>query len=172
MTFFDDFPPTARLWIHTSDAPLTEAQQTALHEAMAPFFASWSTHGRPVRGALAIAKQRFVLLAGVVQADDAGISGCGIDAAVQALNEAAAPLDIAWAPALHVAYEDASGVHVVPRTALADRVAAGAITGDTPIFDRSIQTVGALHDGRFARAARATWLAQRYSLAPASTASA
>lgn len=166
MTYSDLFPllsDEARCWIYIAERRLTEAEQSALLEALQPFFGGWASHGRPVQGAATVLDDRFLVVAGAIA--EGAISGCGIDASVHAVEEAAADLGLAWSSPLLVFYRDADGApHSLPRSAFRKLVADGTVTADTPVFDLSLTTLGHLRSGAFEKPAGDSWHARVFRI--------
>ena len=163
-TLFPNLPDAARCWVHTADAPLSPDEQAALVERMESFIENWSSHGRPVTGRVTVLADRFLVLAAIVEGGE--ISGCGIDSAVHAVDEAAADLQIDWAPALHVVYRAADGdVRTLSRPQFRQRVDDGDVTAGTTVFDPSVTTLGEVRDGSFERSAGSSWHARAFNLA-------
>lgn len=157
---FSDFPDDARVWIHAAAAPLSEATQTALLDRLSAFFEQWTSHEHSVDGAATVLDDRFLVVA-AVRADGNEISGCGKDDLTHAVEAAASALEIEWVPALHVLYRTPDGsVAAVSRRTFQERAEEGAVTADTPVFDPSLTTLGALRDGAFEQPARESWHAQ------------
>lgn len=161
---FPALPDEARLWVYVADRSLPADEQAQLVAHLEKFMQDWTSHGRPVEGAVAVLHDRFVVLAATLA--DGDISGCGIDASVHAVDAAAQALDVAWIPALHVVYRDAEGrVQHDTRSAFRAQVEAGAVTAETSVFDPSITTLGALRGGQFERPAGSSWHARAFDLA-------
>ena len=159
---FSDLPDDARLWIHAADAPLSDATQTALLDRLSAFIDEWTSHQRAVEGAATILHDRFLVVAAATP--DGDISGCGIDDLAHAIDDAASALDIAWVPSLHVLYRDDDGAVVAAsRRTFQQRATDGPVTADTPVFDPSLTSLGALRDGQFEQPARDSWHAQLLS---------
>ena len=159
LSAFSALPDDARLWVHASAVPLSDATQEALLDRLSAFMDEWTSHQRPVEGATTILNDRFLLVAASAGRND--ISGCGIDDLTHAVEDAASALEIEWAPALHVLYRTRDGsVAAVSRRTFQERGEAGAVTPDTPVFDPSITTLGALRAGTFEQPARESWHAQ------------
>lgn len=157
---FSRFPDEARIWIHAADAPMPGDTHEALLHRLSAFFDRWTSHEHAVQGAASVLYDRFLVVAAV--REDAGdISGCGIDDLIHALDDAASALEVDWVPALHVLYRAQDGsVVATPRRAFQKRGKDGSVTLDTPVFDTSLTTLGAMRDGAFERPARDSWHAQ------------
>lgn len=152
---FPDLPDHARLWIFTADRALTDAEQTRLLADLGRFVEQWASHGRSVPGAVYIHDARFVVVGAHLEG---GVSGCGIDSLTHAVEQAGADVGVAWADGLQVVYRDTDGtVHVVPRPVFRQLARDGAITTATPVFDTTVNTVGALRATGLERPAGSTW---------------
>lgn len=152
---FPDLPDDARLWIFTADRSLSEADQTRLIEEVGRFVQQWSSHGRPVPGAVALHENRFVLVGARLEG---GVSGCGIDSLTHAVERAGDNVGIEWADGLQVVYRDAEGaIQVVPRPVFRQLARDGSITTATPVFDTTADTVGAVRTHGLERPAGSTW---------------
>lgn len=161
---FPDLPNEARLWIHIADRTLTTDEQRALTEHIKAFLANWTSHGHPVTGAVEIIDDRLLLLAATIDGD-ASISGCGIDAATHAIEEAAQALGIDWASPLHVIYRDSDGhLQVCSRSDFRERIESEGLTTETRMLDPSITTVGALREGALEAPAGASWHGRVFDL--------
>lgn len=162
-SLFPALPDDARVWIYVSDRALTGEEQDVLLGRMDDFIEGWASHGRPVEGAAAVLYDRFLVIAATVANGE--ISGCGIDASTQAVKAAAEALTIHWVPALHVIYRDADGhVRHAPRPTFRQLAQEGAVTTETPVFDPSVTTLGALRQGAFEQPAGAAWHARVFDL--------
>lgn len=162
---FSTLPDAARLWIYAADRPLTSPEQQALRERLERFLSNWTSHGRPVEGAAEVRDGRFVLLAAHLPAGG-DVSGCGIDASVHVLSEAAEAMGLAWLPALHVFYRNEAGaVESASRLAFKQKAEAGDVDAATPVFDVGLDTLAALRAGRFEQPAAESWHADAFPLA-------
>ncbi len=159
---FPDLPADARLWVFTAERALSPAEQGRLRDTIARFVAQWTSHGRPVPGGVALAENRFVLVAAHLAG---GVSGCGIDSLVHAVEEAGRAMGLEWVDGLQVVFRDTDGdLRVLPRLTFRQRVRDGAITTATPVFVTTLDTVGDLRDGGLERPAGMTWHGRTFRL--------
>jgi hypothetical protein len=157
---FSALPDDARLWIRAAASPLDTTTQSALLDRLSSFMDGWASHQRPVEGAATVLHDRFLVVAATA-AGGGDISGCGIDDLVHTIDDAASTLEIDWVPSLHVLYRAPDGtVTAASRRTFQERADDGALTADTPVFDPSLTSLGALRDGAFERPARESWHAQ------------
>lgn len=157
-------PDAARVWIHPAAAPLSDDTQAAVLDRLGGFVDEWSSHQQNVEGGVAILYDRFVVLAGA-RTDGEDPSGCAIDDATHAVDAAAEALDIEWVPALHVLYRTGDGhVTAVSRSTFQEQAETGAVTTETPVFDPSVTTLGAVRRGQFEQPAGQSWHADAFSL--------
>lgn len=157
---FSELSDHARLWIHATTEPLSEATQTTLLDRLSRFMDGWTSHQHAVEGAATVLDDHFLVIA-AMPTGGGEISGCGIDALTHAVDDAASAMDLEWVPALHVLYRTPDGsVAAVSRPTFQERANAGPVTADTPVFDLSLTTLGALRAGEFERPVRESWHAQ------------
>lgn len=162
-TLFPSMPDDARLWIHVTARPLTDEEQATLKQHLRDFIDTWTSHDRSVQGAVEILDYRFLLIAATL--DEGDISGCGIDAATRAVNEASQRLGLAWVPSLHVVYRDEEGQpQHCTRPAFRTLIENSHVDAATSVFDPSITTVGALRGGQFEQPAGEAWHARVFDL--------
>ena len=154
---FSAFPDDARLWVYAADRDLTAEERQTLTASLASFTAGWTSHQRPVDGEVMVLHDRFLVLAARIAAGG-DISGCGIDKSVHAVEALATSLGFQWLPALAVLYEAPDGaVQAVARPAFRRLVREGQVDAQTPVFDPSLDTVGALRHQGIRRQAGASW---------------
>ncbi len=158
-TTFDALPDDARLWVFTFSRALTAAEEKALVDAMQPFIETWESHRRPVEAALGVAERHFVTIAAQIPGGD--VSGCGIDALVRHLEDAADRLGVPLASGMDVALRGRDGnVQVMDRPTLKRLIQDGTVGADTPVFDASITTLGAWRGGAFVTPLTQSWMAR------------
>ena len=154
---FSEMPDEARLWVFAAPEALDERQERSLREHVGRFVEQWTAHGAPVAGAYDLVDDRFLLVA----ADEAatGVSGCSIDALTRTLKQAERELGVSLLDAAsRVWYRDPSGqVRAAPRAEFRERVRAGEVVADTPVFDNTAPTVGSVRRGQWERPMRDSW---------------
>ncbi len=157
---FSDLPDEARLWIYGFENPLDDEAQRLIREQPASFVERWGSHKVPVRGALSIQYDRFVLLAGV---SSDGISGCSIDSSVRNFKALKKAHGLDGLNRRLVYYRDHDrSIRALDRAAFQAEVEAGRCHDDTPVFDTTLQTLGELRAGRFELPLSSSWHARAF----------
>lgn len=152
---FDQLPDDARLWVFGARAPLDEVDAPRLLGAVDRFLNEWKAHGQPLTCAREFLEEYFLVVGVDERASNA--SGCSIDGLFRLLQQAEDGIGTSMVGGGHVYFRDASGlVHCVSRADFTLLGVEGDVTGDTPVFDTTLTTVGDLRR-RFERPARETW---------------
>ena len=146
------------MWVFALDhAP---ADPRILVDPVRAFQDTWTSHGVRVEADAALLCGRFLVLAGS-RTDGRAVSGCGIDALMQAVRLAADAAGARLLPPLKVHFRDkAGGVVSASRKEFRTLARTGAIADDTPVFDLSVTTLGAVRAGRFEQPFRDSWHAR------------
>lgn len=154
--FFPSFPDQARVWVYAASEPIDAESARALEADIKEFIQRWTSHGRPVVAEARLFEGQFLLVSGYVEKSQ--VSGCGIDASVRALDEAAARRGIGWASPLDVFFRDDTGrVCRTSRGEFRKMAQSGTVGPSTTTFDPSVTSVGDLREGRFETSAGASW---------------
>jgi hypothetical protein len=154
---FDQLPDDARAWVFAAADPLPPEAQDALRHAVDAFLAQWRAHGEPLDGSRELRDGRFLCVA--VDPRGAGASGCSIDGLFRSLRALEPALGTSLLAGGLVFWRDDDGVvRSAPRHAFTAH-AAGWLRADTPVFDPSVDTVGAWRR-TFERPAAASWHAR------------
>jgi hypothetical protein len=153
---FDALPDDARLWVFASPAPLDATQRARLLDEVDRFLETWAAHGAPLRAARDWRDERF-LAVGVDQST-AGASGCSIDGLFRRLQALEPELGTSLLRGgAQIYWRDGAGaVQSVPRAEMRSVTTAGALHGETPVFDTSLTSAGEWRR-RFERPARESW---------------
>jgi hypothetical protein len=152
---FASLPDDARLWIFGARAPLDDVDAPRLLGAVDRFLKEWKAHGNPLTCGREFLEEYFLLVAVDERASDA--SGCSIDGLFRLLQQAEEGIGTSMVGGGNVYFRDQSGlVHCVSRGDFAVMGQDGDVTGDTPVFDTTLTTVGDFR-ARFERPARQSW---------------
>ncbi len=139
-------PAHARVWIYAADRALTDAEAATAIEAARAFVASWAAHGNRLLAEARLLHHRFLFI--VVDEQQAGASGCSIDASVHFVKSLGAQLGVDFFNRMVFHYRDADGkVKTLDRAAFKQTYNDGLITGSTFVFDPLVKTLEEVADG-------------------------
>lgn len=88
---FEHLPDSSRVWIYTSNKPLTD-QKELINRELDRFITNWAAHGEQLYGAGAVLNDYFVVLA--VDESKVGASGCSIDSSVAFIRSLASKYSV------------------------------------------------------------------------------
>ena len=161
---FSDLPDDSRLWVFAASRALTPEESGTLIGRVDEFLAGWQAHGHPVVGARDLRLDQFLLVAADERAT--GVSGCSIDSLYRVLKEAERDLGIGLLDSSLVFYRDGDGtVRAASRPDFRELLRDGAVDEDTPVFDNTVSTVGALRAGGWDTPLRDSWHARAFPVA-------
>ncbi len=152
---FDALPNEARAWVFGAAAPVVGAAAQSLLSTVDAHLANWRAHGAPLVCARAWRDDRFLVI-GVDEAAT-GATGCSIDGLFHVLRDIESLVGTTLVGGGTVYWRDAAGAVVSgARPVFRAAAAAGAVDGDSLVFDTTVTTVGAYRSG-FEKAAADSW---------------
>jgi hypothetical protein len=158
-----NLPDEARLWVYAFARPLSPEERERVVREISTFVPTWNSHGAAVRGAFELVEDRFVLIAGYV---DAGIGGCSTDSMVRVMKQLR-EAGIDGFDRTLVFFRDAQQkVQAVKREDFQELVSKGQVDANTVVFDPTIQFVGDLRRGAFETTFARSWHAGAFSPSP------
>jgi hypothetical protein len=155
---FDALPDSARIWIFGSDRALDCQTIELLMATVDRYLSEWKAHGVPLRSGRDWREDRFLTIGVDVTAENA--SGCSIDGLFRALRqiEQSTGARLVGGGRIFLRARDGS-ITVVSREEFVDQARRGVVTGETPVFDLSLATLGDFRQ-RFERRAWEGWTAR------------
>lgn len=155
---FEAMPPSARVWVFGATEPVTGPARDALLNAVDAHLAGWAAHGVPLVCAREWRDDRFLAIA--VDEAATGASGCSIDGLFRVLAGVESNIGTSLVESGAVYWRDVKGeVTRASRSEFRAAAALGVISTSTPIFDTTVNTIGAWRDD-FERSAGASWHAK------------
>jgi len=156
----DQLSPASRVWVFGAASPLDEGQRRTIEASLREFLRTWKAHGQPLRAAVEVRDQRFIIIA----ADDAADpSGCSIDSLfgrISSFQKMGANL----LDSTLVFYRAGGGeVRSVDRPTFRKLVTSGEINATTRIFDLTAATLADVRSGLEKKASE-SWHAQAFGL--------
>jgi hypothetical protein len=155
---FDALPPSARVWVFGSAAPVSGAARDALFAAVDDHLIKWKAHGTPLVCARDWRDDRFLAVA--VDEAATGASGCSIDGLFRVLARIEPELGTSLVGSGMIFWREPDGtVRSATRSEFTTAGKAGTVQLDTPVFDTTVNTVGAWRN-QFELPATDTWHAK------------
>ena len=151
---FDALPDSARVWIFASDRPLNGSVADTLLAAVDGFLSEWKAHGVPLRSARDWRDGRFLAIG--VDVTEENASGCSIDGLFRTLQQLERTIGSKLVGGGRVFYRTQAGIDTASREEFVNRVRAGEVGRETPVFDTGI-TDAASWRQKFERPAGQTW---------------
>ena len=132
-TEFEAIDSQAKAWVYTSNQEFNEEQLRLIQKYAEVFLSQWDSHGKLVKGAFQVIKNRFI----AVFADTKGDTMCGRaqDASVRFIKELEEILGVKLMDRMLVAYDNNGVVEVLPFTELRNKIASGKIAKTTHFYD-------------------------------------
>jgi hypothetical protein len=166
---FAELPDRARLWAFAASRPLSAQESASLLAATDEFLAGWTAHRVPLATAREFRFNHFLFVA--VDEEVAGASGCSIDALVRFMRQVEAPLNVRLTDNGLVWFRgERDAIRCVTRAEFQRLVDDGQVGPQTTVFDNTIETTGALREGRWEVPAGRSWHGRaffsRVSLSP------
>jgi hypothetical protein len=157
----DTLPAGAKTWIFGASRDLDGAT-SAIRTTMERFIDEWTAHGSDLPAAFEIVEDRFL----VVAADESGQpGGCSIDRLFSLLRAFERDLGVAMLDSTQVFYRDSSGnVRSATRSEFRKLASTGDVTGETVVFDTSIDRLSAFREGNWCGPAAASWHGRAFGL--------
>lgn len=159
----------ARLWIYGSSNEINESQIDFVRHNMDMFVEQWLSHKREVTGGWDLKYDRFFFMAADESVTD--ISGCSIDTIVHNLQfiEKETGLDIVNNQSKVFFRDSSDGIRCVTRAEFKQLSEQGDVSGETIVFDNTIQTVADLKAGKWELPLRSSWHGRVFEAALHST---
>jgi len=152
-------PSEARTWCYGASVQPTEAALRLVGKELAAFLEIWTAHGADLRAGFDWLHDRFLVIA--VDESVSGASGCSIDALTSQLRRLEEESGVELLDAAPVWYRGPAGdVRHVSREEFGRLAAEGSVCGTTPVFDLTVQNLGAVRTGSWEVEAGRSWHAR------------
>ncbi|GJM32678.1 MAG: hypothetical protein DHS20C18_16790 [Saprospiraceae bacterium] len=145
MTNIDSLPDTTRLWVYQSNRPFKQEELPMVKTYLDQFVKQWVSHNNQLSALGEILHDRFILL--MVDENQAGASGCSIDASVHFLKSLQAEFGVDLFDRMRFSFQQGEQVKTVSRDEFASLYASGAINDDTLVFDTLVNNKKAFEEG-------------------------
>lgn len=146
------------MWIFGSRRPPTGEETRRLLERMGRFVAGWAAHRERLRARVDWRQGRFLVIA--VDESATAASGCSVDALVGELRELEGELGLSLVDTSPVWFrdpDDGERIRCAGREEFRDLAEAGAVDGETTVFDLTVDRLGPVRRGEWERPAAESW---------------
>ena len=134
-----NFSPESRVWVYTSNRPLTEEESAFAQKHLDAFCRQLTAHNQALLAKAEVLEHQFIVL--MVDESQAGASGCSIDKSVHFLEGLGAEIGADFFERMRFAWVDAQGeVRFANRPEFVGLVREGKIGADTLVADTLVQT--------------------------------
>lgn len=133
------FSPESRVWVYTSNRPLTAQESLFAQKNLDAFCQQWTAHNQALLAKAEVLENQFIIL--MVDESQAGASGCSIDKSVHFLEQLGQEIGADFFERMRFAWVDAQGaIHFANRPEFVAQVREGKIDADTLVADTLVQT--------------------------------
>lgn len=152
-------PPDARTWCFGASARPAASTVDRLGADLAAFLETWTAHRADLRAGFDWLHGRFLVVA--VDESATGASGCSIDALTAEIKRLERDAGVELLDAAPVFFRGPSGeVRRVTREEFRQLAAEGSVSAATPVFDLTVESLGAVQSGGWEVEAGRSWHAQ------------
>ena len=145
----DQLSNDAYVWIFGISPSLDAQKSDALLGQVNAFLENWAAHGTPIAGAAEVREGSFLIVAADEQREK---SGCAIDRMFGTLKQLERDLGVAILDSNRIFFRGEEGIRAVERTAFRN-----AATGETPVFDVTVERLGDVRKGDWEKPAAQSW---------------
>jgi len=152
-------PPDARTWCFGASARPADSALDRLGTDLAEFLETWTAHRADLRAGFEWIHGRFLVVA--VDESTTGASGCSVDALTAEIKRLEQEAGVELLDAAPVWFRESSGeVRRVTREGFRRLAAEGSVTAATPVFDLTVESLGAVRTGGWEVEAGRSWHAR------------
>lgn len=137
------FSPDSRVWVYTSNRPLTAEESAFAQKNLDAFCQQWTAHNQALLAKAEVFENQLVIL--MVDETRAGASGCSIDKSVHFLEQLGAEMGADFFERMRFAWLNEQGeMQFANRPEFAALVREERIGHETLVADTLVQTKGQL----------------------------
>lgn len=136
---WNELPKSARVWVYQANRELSQKEEQNLNTKLSDFTENWDSHQKPLKASFQILHNRFILIS--VDESYNQASGCSIDKSVHFLQNLEQELGLNLFDRTQIAYKTAEEIQVIPMSQIKSKIAEGAITPQTLIFNNLVNNI-------------------------------
>ena len=154
-------PDHSRLWLLALESLPEPAAEARLRHGLAEVLAQWRHKGQVYQGQGLMLEPQLIAVAEPSLATQP--SGCAIDGMLRKVRRLLEQLKLDLVdPATSILVRIEDRLVAIPKPEIQDRLADGTLTGDTPVLDLSLYSLGDLRAGRLEAPLASTWVGRKY----------
>lgn len=150
----------SRVWVYQSNREFTSDEAGQIEAQLATFTDGWAAHGNQLAAGAELRYRRFIILA--VDEQQAGASGCSIDASVRFIKSLETQYKIDLMNRMLFATKENGKVNVYTRAAFEDAIEKGRLLRNTIVFNNLVKDKAEL-ESRWEIPLDASWHASFFS---------
>ncbi len=128
----------AKCWVYTAKQALTDKNVSHVTQLADVFLSQWESHGKLLKGAFLIVKNRFLVVFADAEGDD--MCGRAQDGQLKFIKELEEVTGNVFIDRMLIAYDNQGNIDVLPFTDLKSKIALGDINKETFFYNSLIQT--------------------------------
>jgi len=133
------FSPDSRVWVYTSNRPLTGEESAFAQKKLDAFCQQWTAHNQALLAKAEVFEDQFLVL--MVDETQAGASGCSIDKSVHFLEQLGEEIGAYFFERMRFAWVDEEGkMQFANRSEFIALAHSGSINPETLMANTMVQT--------------------------------
>lgn len=154
---WNELPKQARVWIYQANRIFSDQEAAILQAKLLDFTQNWDSHQKPLKASFQILHNRFILMS--VDESYNQASGCSIDKSVHFLQNLEQELGLNLFDRTQIAYKTAQEIQTTPMAQIKSKIAEGAITPQTLIFNNLVNNIADWEE-KWEVSAQESWVAR------------
>jgi len=157
-------PDHSRLWLLALEPLPDLATDARLRRGLAEILAQWRHKGQVYQGEGVLLEPQLIAVAEPSLATQP--SGCAIDGMLRKVHRLVQQLQLtAVDPATRILVRLGGQLAAIPKEEIEARLGDGTLTGETPVLDLSLYSLGDLRAGRLEAPLSDTWVGRKFKVA-------
>ncbi|HEY4797850.1 MAG TPA: ABC transporter ATPase [Bacteroidia bacterium] len=138
MNSVQNIAPHSRVWIYQSDKEFNASQLNTITELKSVFLEQWESHEVPIKGAIEVLHNRFILI--LIDETSDKVCGGSVDSSVRFMKELEKELGVSLLNRMLVAYKKDGKIFSCTLPEFESLAKKGEVNKDTIVFNNSVHT--------------------------------
>lgn len=135
---FPNFPSDSKVWVYQSSEIFSNEQQVLVLKHCKEFLATWDSHGLPMKTAVEIIYNRFIIIC--ADENEAKAGGCSMDRLTRFIQKLEQEMSLTLLDRMKVAFETAAGTEIIGLNDLKTSLEQGKVSEETIVFNNLVST--------------------------------